>query len=191
MQPGDIVLIDRDCHKSHHYGLVLVGAHVRYLDSYPLDQYSMFGAVPLARDQAGRCWNTGASASSIGCKLILLTNCTFDGIVYDVERVMEECLAIKPDLIFLWDEAWFAFAHFVPSYRQRTAMATRRARCASALPGPPIASAIAKFKESFAAERRRGLADDAPAARSRCGALARLQHAVDPQDADDACARAR
>jgi len=20
---------------------------------------------------------------------------------------MEECLAIKPDLIFLWDEAWF------------------------------------------------------------------------------------
>jgi len=35
-----------------------------------------------------------------------LTNCTFDGIVYNVERVMEECLAIKPDLVFLWDEAW-------------------------------------------------------------------------------------
>ena len=35
---------------------------------------------------------------------------------------MEECLAIKPDLIFLWDEAWFAFARFGPTYRQRTAM---------------------------------------------------------------------
>ena len=35
---------------------------------------------------------------------------------------MEECLAIKPDLVFLWDEAWFGFARFGPTYRQRTAM---------------------------------------------------------------------
>ncbi len=35
---------------------------------------------------------------------------------------MEECLAIKPDLIFLWDEAWFGFAHFSPFLRRRTAM---------------------------------------------------------------------
>jgi arginine decarboxylase len=49
--------------------------------------------------------------------MLLLTNCTFDGIVYNVERVMEECLAIKPDLVFLWDEAWFAFARFGPTYR--------------------------------------------------------------------------
>jgi arginine decarboxylase len=55
--------------------------------------------------------------------MLALTNCTFDGIVYDVERVMEECLAIKPDLVFLWDEAWFAFAGFHPIYRRRTAMA--------------------------------------------------------------------
>jgi arginine decarboxylase len=54
--------------------------------------------------------------------MLLLTNCTFDGLVYNVERVMEECLAIKPDLIFLWDEAWFAFARFNPTYRQRTGM---------------------------------------------------------------------
>ena len=26
--------------------------------------------------------------------------------MYNTRRVMEECLAIKPDLIFLWDEAW-------------------------------------------------------------------------------------
>jgi arginine decarboxylase len=58
--------------------------------------------------------------------MLALTNCTFDGIVYDVERVTEECLAIKPDLVFLWDEAWFAFAGFHPTYRRRTAMATAR-----------------------------------------------------------------
>src|SRR5438105_15829005 len=55
-------------------------------------------------------------------KMLLLTNCTFDGIIYNVERVMEACLAIKPDLIFLWDEAWFAFARFHPAYRKRTGM---------------------------------------------------------------------
>ena len=55
-------------------------------------------------------------------RMLLLTNCTFDGIVYNVERVMEECLAIKPDLIFLWDEAWFAFGRFTPTYRPRTGM---------------------------------------------------------------------
>jgi len=40
---------------------------------------------------------------------------------------MEECLAIKPDLVFLWDEAWFAFARFHPVYRNRTAMASAAA----------------------------------------------------------------
>ena len=58
--------------------------------------------------------------------MLMLTNCTFDGIVYDVGRVMEECLAIKPDLVFLWDEAWFAFARFHPVYRPRTAMRAAR-----------------------------------------------------------------
>ncbi len=52
MRPGDIVLVDRDCHKSHHYGMVLAGAEVVYLDSYPLNEYSMYGAVPLHGDQA-------------------------------------------------------------------------------------------------------------------------------------------
>ena len=55
-------------------------------------------------------------------KMVILTNCTFDGLVYNVEKVMEEILAIKPDMIFLWDEAWFAFAAFTHTYRQRTAM---------------------------------------------------------------------
>ncbi|MCA8956056.1 MAG: ornithine decarboxylase, partial [Planctomycetes bacterium] len=35
---------------------------------------------------------------------------------------MREVLAIKPDMVFLWDEAWFAFARFGPTYRQRTGM---------------------------------------------------------------------
>src|SRR6185369_11741404 len=55
-------------------------------------------------------------------RLVDLTNCTFDGHMYNCRRVMEECLAIKPDLIFLWDEAWFGFARFSAFHRRRTAM---------------------------------------------------------------------
>ena len=47
VKPGDIVLVDRNCHQSHHYGLMLAGAMVSYLEAYPLHEYSMYGAVPL------------------------------------------------------------------------------------------------------------------------------------------------
>ncbi|RKF15145.1 ornithine decarboxylase [Roseovarius spongiae] len=121
VRPGDIVLVDRDCHKSHHYGMVLAGAQVCYLDSYPLNEYSMYGAVPL-REIKHQLLELKKAGKLDRVRMLLLTNCTFDGIVYNVERVMEECLAIKPDLVFLWDEAWFGFARFGPTYRQRTGM---------------------------------------------------------------------
>ncbi|MFP3462941.1 ornithine decarboxylase [Arthrobacter globiformis] len=123
--PGDVVLVDRNCHKSHHYALVLAGARVAYLEAYPLDKHSFYGAVPL--ENIKKMLLDYRSAGRLDeVKMIALTNCTFDGIVYDAERVMAECLAIKPDLVFLWDEAWFAFAGFHPIYRRRTAMAAAR-----------------------------------------------------------------
>ncbi|MBJ7337888.1 aminotransferase class I/II-fold pyridoxal phosphate-dependent enzyme [Mycolicibacterium sp.] len=123
--PGDIVLLDRNCHQSHHYGMMMAGANVVYLEAYPLADYTMYGAVPL-REIKSKLLALKAAGKLDRVKMMSLTNCTFDGIVYDVERVMEECLAIKPDLVFLWDEAWFAFARFHPVYRGRTAMATAR-----------------------------------------------------------------
>ena len=83
MQPGDIVLVDRDCHKSHHYGLVLSGAQVVYLDSYPLQPYSMYGAVPL-REIKQQLLEFRRAGKLDRVKALLLTNCTFDGIVYNV-----------------------------------------------------------------------------------------------------------
>ncbi len=125
LAPGNVVLVDRNCHKSHHYAFVLAGAQVSYLDAYPLDKFAFYGAVPLATIKA-RLLAYRRSGRLDEVKMITLTNCTFDGIVYDVERVMEECLAIKPDLVFLWDEAWFAFARSHPVFRRRTAMAAAR-----------------------------------------------------------------
>jgi arginine decarboxylase len=126
LKPGDIVLVDRNCHKSHHYGMVLAGAQPYYLEAYPMMEYSMYGGVPLrAIKQA--LLTLKAEGKLDAAKMVLLTNCTFDGHVYHARRVMEECLAIKPDLIFLWDEAWFGFAHFSPYLRRRTAMGAAEA----------------------------------------------------------------
>ncbi len=76
-----------------------------------------------------RCCTSRPRASSTARRMLVLTNCTFDGHVANVQQTMLECLAIKPDLIFLWDEAWFGFARFSPFLRRRTAMgATARIR---------------------------------------------------------------
>ena len=120
-RPGDIVLIDRDCHKSHHYGLVLAGAQPYYIDAFPLTQYSMYGSLAIKPIRQALL-QLKAEGRLDRVRMLVLTNCTFDGHVANVERTMLECLAIKPDLIFLWDEAWFGFARFTPFLRRRTAM---------------------------------------------------------------------
>jgi arginine/lysine/ornithine decarboxylase len=151
-RPGDIVLIDRNCHKSHHYGLMLAGANPVYLDAYPLQDYSIYGAVPLETikqtlldlEEAGRLDQV---------RMVLLTNCTFDGIVYNPQRVMEEVLAIKPDICFLWDEAWYAFAVAVPWVRQRTAMVAAE-RLEDLLSSPTYAAEYARWKAEMASVPR-------------------------------------
>jgi arginine decarboxylase len=121
LAPGDIAVVDRNCHKSHHYGMVLTGAQPYYVEAFPMTEYSMYGAVPLATIKRALL-ALKAEGRLNRLKLLDLTNCTFDGHMYNVRRVMEECLAIKPDLIFLWDEAWSGFARFSPFLRPRTAM---------------------------------------------------------------------
>jgi arginine decarboxylase len=124
--PGDIIIVDRNCHKSHHYGFVLSGAQPIYVEAFPLTKYSMYGAVPLRTIKLALL-TLKAEGKLDRVKLVDLTNCTFDGHMYNTQRLMEECLAIKPDLIFLWDEAWFGFARFSPLHRRRSAMGAARA----------------------------------------------------------------
>ena len=121
VQPGDIVLVSRDCHKSHHYALILLGAYPVYLDPYPLSDYSMYGAVPISTMKKALL-DLKKKGKLEKVRMVLLTNCTFDGVTYHPLRVMRSLLAIKPDLIFLWDEAWFGYAYFTPVTRHRCAM---------------------------------------------------------------------
>lgn len=147
VRPGDIALVSRDCHKSHHYSLVLAGAYPVYMDSYPLQDYSMYGAVPLI-EMKRQLLALKRAGKLDRVRMLLLTNCTFDGIVYHPERIMREVLAIKPDMMFVWDEAWFAFARFSPTYRRRTGMEAA-SRLRTMLRDPAYRERYAEWKQGF------------------------------------------
>ena len=149
MQPGDIVLLSHDCHKSHPYAVILAGAFPVYLSAYPLSEYSMYGAVPLSEIKA-QLLRLKAAGKLAKVKLLLLTNITFDGLTYDPLRVMEEVLAIKPDMVFLWDEAWFAYGRFTPTLRLRTAMDAAR-RLQQRLASPAYRAEYAAWRQEFEA----------------------------------------
>ena len=146
-RPDDIVLVSHDCHKSHHYALVLAGAHPVYMDAYPLTEYSISGGVPLATIKR-ELFRLKKADKLDRVRMLLLTNCTFDGIVYHPERVMREVLAIKPDIVFLWDEAWYAFAGFSPTYRRRTGMHAAQA-LRTMLTSPEYRERYQAWKEEF------------------------------------------
>jgi len=147
LRPGDVVLIDRNCHKSHHYGLALAGARPVYLDAYPLQRFAIYGGVPL-RTLKRTLLALKREGQLERVRLVVLTNVTFDGIVYQPERVMEELLAIHPGLCFLWDEAWFAYARFLPLMRQRTGMAAAKA-LAERLASPSYRDEYRRFRASL------------------------------------------
>ncbi len=148
VRPGDLVLLSHDCHKSHPYALVLSGAQPVYLNAYPLNEFTMFGGVPL-REIKRQLFRLKQAGKLDRVRMLLLTNCTFDGIVYDPERVMREVLAIKPDMVFLWDEAWFAFARATPTYRRRTGMAAT-ARIRKSFASPKYRARHAEWSEKRA-----------------------------------------
>ena len=119
LRPGDIVLVSADCHKSIPYSIMLTGAYPIFLETYPLIEHDLYGGISLAQIK-----NVMLDLKKHGrlaqLKQITLTNSTFDGLIYHCEKYMMEILALKPDIIFHWDEAWSAFAHFHPLYHGRT-----------------------------------------------------------------------
>ncbi len=54
-KPGDIVIVvDRNCHKSHHYGMVLSGYQPLYVEAFPMTEYSRPGRCRCGRSSR-RC----------------------------------------------------------------------------------------------------------------------------------------
>jgi arginine decarboxylase len=108
LAPGEKLLLDRNCHKSVHHGVVLSGAHPIYLDSALNRKYGLYGPVPKKTLLKEIQKNPDAQA-------LILTSCTYDGLRYDLAPIVEAAHAKGIKVIV--DEAWYGFARFHPEFR--------------------------------------------------------------------------
>lgn len=108
LTPGDKLLLDRNCHKSVHHGVILSGARPVYLDSSLNRHWGIFGPVP-------RATVLKAIAEHPDAKVLILTSCTYDGLRYDLKPIIEAAHAAGVKVIV--DEAWYAHARFHPALR--------------------------------------------------------------------------
>jgi arginine decarboxylase len=106
--PGEKLLLDRNCHKSVHHGVVLSGARPIYLDSSVNRKYGVFGPVP--KKTILRMIEEHPDA-----QLLVLTSCTYDGLRYELKPIVEAAHA--HNIKVLIDEAWFSHARFHPDLR--------------------------------------------------------------------------
>src|SRR5436305_2122618 len=108
LAPGEKLLLDRNCHKSVHHGVVLSGAHPVYLDSALNRKYGLYGPVP-------KKVLLGAIQRHPDAQALIITSCTYDGLRYDLPPIVEA--AHKRGIKVIVDEAWYGFARFHPEFR--------------------------------------------------------------------------
>lgn len=113
LREGDKVIADRNCHKSVHYGIVQARAMPVYLDSVFNPDYGIFSPPRLSQLKEFIEANTDA-------KLIVLTGCTYDGLLTDLKQVV--ALGHKHGIKVFIDEAWFAYSLFHPQFREYSAI---------------------------------------------------------------------
>jgi len=133
----DLVLVDRNCHKSILHSIIMTGAIPLYLcpernelgiiGPIPLSEFSResiqakIDASPLARGRV-------PSSSGAMVKLVVVTNSTYDGLCYNAELI-KQTLGNSVEVLH-FDEAWYAYAAFHEFYRGRYGMGTARTEAA-------------------------------------------------------------
>ncbi|MEG0044897.1 MAG: Orn/Lys/Arg decarboxylase N-terminal domain-containing protein [Comamonas sp.] len=130
---GDVVFVDRNCHKSLLHSLIMTGAIPVYF-SPSRNAHGIIG--PISEDQfspkamqAKIAQNPlAAQAMKNGAKLriAVVTNSTYDGLCYNAESIAKK---IGNAVDFLhFDEAWYAYAAFHPFYEHYYGMAKGKPR---------------------------------------------------------------
>jgi arginine/lysine/ornithine decarboxylase len=121
---GDIVLVDRNCHKSLNYALNMSGAIPVYLKPRR-NARGVIGPVPASELEPEEIRRKIEQSPLVKDKrkkpvLAVLTNSTYDGLCYDVEHTTR-VLSQSVDRIH-YDEAWYGYARFNPIYEGRYGM---------------------------------------------------------------------
>ena len=122
---GDLVVLDRNCHKSIEQGLILTGARPVYLVP-TRNRYGIIGPIPPSEMEPAalqaKIAGSPLTRDLAGAKPVysVITNCTYDGLCYNAVKA-QELLGQSCDRIH-FDEAWYGYARFNPMYEGHFAM---------------------------------------------------------------------
>lgn len=114
LRPGEYVLVDRNCHKSVHHAMVMTGAIPIYLPTHFNTRLGLWTPVSL-EDLRAAIMKTYPNGKKP--RMVILTTCTYDGILYPVWEIAKLCE--KKGMLFYADEAWAPYLSFHPYYTWR------------------------------------------------------------------------
>jgi arginine/lysine/ornithine decarboxylase len=131
--PGDVVVVDRNCHKSILHSIIMTGAIPVFLKP-TRNHYGIIGPIPQAEFEVeaikakirANPLLAGVDADKVKPRILTLTQSTYDGVLYNTETIKNLLDGWVDNLHF--DEAWLPHAAFHPFYGSFHAMGKKRAR---------------------------------------------------------------
>lgn len=116
---GDTILIDRNCHKSLAQLMMMVDAYPIYLKP-TRNKYGIIGGIPAQEFQEDsiKAKIRAHPAATKFPNYMVVTNSTYDGILYNVENIVTST-AIKH---LHFDSAWIPYTNFHPIYEKKYGM---------------------------------------------------------------------
>ncbi len=129
--PGDIVVVDRNCHKSILHSIIMTGAIPVFLMP-TRNNFGIIGPIPKSEFswesiQKKIAANPFITEKNAKPRVLTITQSTYDGILYNVEEI-KEMLDGKIDTLH-FDEAWLPHAAFHDFYGDYHAIGADRPRC--------------------------------------------------------------
>ena len=130
--PDDIVVVDRNCHKSILHSIIMTGAIPVFLTP-TRNHYGIIGPISLDEfkiENIRKKIEAHPFASKLKDKkprILTITQSTYDGVMYNVETI-KEMLDGQIDTLH-FDEAWLPHAAFHDFYGDYHAIGEGRSRC--------------------------------------------------------------
>lgn len=129
--PNDIVVVDRNCHKSILHAIMMTGAIPVFLMP-TRNNFGIIGPIPKSEFlweniQKKIAANPFIVDKTAKPRVLTITQSTYDGILYNVEDIKQE-LDGKIDTLH-FDEAWLPHAAFHDFYGDYHAIGADRPRC--------------------------------------------------------------
>jgi len=129
--PGDVVIVDRNCHKSVLHAIIMTGAIPVFMMP-TRNHFGIIGPIPLSEFQPETirrkiAANPFACTSKEPPRVLTITQSTYDGIIYNVETI-KDLLDGEVDTLH-FDEAWLPHATFNDFYKDMHAIGRDREPC--------------------------------------------------------------